>query len=205
MSTKRLAISKSTRFSVFSRDNFTCRYCGRQSDTIPLHVDHVIPVCQGGTNDIENLITACADCNLGKGGKTIPQSAPTEADRLRLAQERNEQLASAQAAAEAVQARFALRDAVHDYWRSVFGRNICDKRTEATIMSYVTKYGPDVVFAWIDSASNNVKPVGVPAPAPDAGKCGPLWIANPRQRESDIGRYISGCRRVAIEQGDIDS
>lgn len=54
---KRKAISKGVRFSIFSRDQYQCRYCGRQSDVVELVIDHVIPVAQGGTNDVENLLT----------------------------------------------------------------------------------------------------------------------------------------------------
>lgn len=62
----RLYISKTTRYEVLRRDNFACRYCGLPSRVSPLHIDHVIPVSQGGTNDRWNLTAACADCNLGK-------------------------------------------------------------------------------------------------------------------------------------------
>lgn len=54
------------RFLVLYRDNFTCQYCGRSAPEVPLHVDHVIPKSQGGTNAMDNLKTACKDCNLGK-------------------------------------------------------------------------------------------------------------------------------------------
>jgi len=118
---KRISISKRVRFDIFSRDGFTCKYCGRQSDVVPLHVDHVLPVCQGGTNDPENLITSCEECNLGKGGKTIPQHIPTESDRLRLAQERNEQMKTVKAAKAAVKARANLRQEIVNYWCQVRG------------------------------------------------------------------------------------
>ena len=36
-------------------------------DDVILEVDHVLPVCEGGTNDIDNLVTSCKDCNRGKG------------------------------------------------------------------------------------------------------------------------------------------
>lgn len=52
------------RFQVFKRDKFTCQYCGRSG--VELEVDHINPVANGGTNDIDNLITACKDCNRGK-------------------------------------------------------------------------------------------------------------------------------------------
>ena len=55
------------RFSVLMRDSFRCQYCGMTPrDNIKLHVDHVIPVSKGGKFDINNLITACEKCNLGK-------------------------------------------------------------------------------------------------------------------------------------------
>lgn len=67
----RYRITSSIRFEVFNRDNFTCRYCGRSSPEVQLHVDHVHPVVLGGTNELSNLVTACKDCNLGKSDRTI--------------------------------------------------------------------------------------------------------------------------------------
>lgn len=57
------------RYDILQRDGFTCRYCGRsplQHEAVKLHIDHLIPISQGGTNDPTNLVTACAECNLGK-------------------------------------------------------------------------------------------------------------------------------------------
>lgn len=56
-----------TRFRVLERDGFTCQYCGAKAPNVELHVDHIVPVAKGGTNDESNLVTACAVCNLGKG------------------------------------------------------------------------------------------------------------------------------------------
>jgi hypothetical protein len=58
---------------VFARDGFGCVYCGSGRD---LHCDHVKPICKGGTNDIDNLATACATCNLSKAGKTLAEWRP---------------------------------------------------------------------------------------------------------------------------------
>jgi 5-methylcytosine-specific restriction endonuclease McrA len=63
LSNKRLRI----RFIVFSRDNFTCRYCGRKPPETILEVDHYHPKSAGGTNRVENFITSCRECNRGKG------------------------------------------------------------------------------------------------------------------------------------------
>lgn len=62
----RQKISKSVRFEILRRDNFSCQYCGVAAPVAVLHVDHVLPVKYGGTNDPWNLNTACQDCNLGK-------------------------------------------------------------------------------------------------------------------------------------------
>ena len=64
-------ISKSLRFDVFQRDNHTCQYCGHRSPGVELEIDHLIPVAEGGTDDFENLVTSCRDCNSGKSDKLI--------------------------------------------------------------------------------------------------------------------------------------
>jgi hypothetical protein len=74
---KRTMLPQSVRFTVFRRDNFTCRYCGRSSPAVVLHVEHVQAVANGGSDDPSNLVTACADCNGGKGvieGVTPPEA-----------------------------------------------------------------------------------------------------------------------------------
>lgn len=54
------------RLDVFKRDGWTCTYCGTTGDARSLHCDHVIPSSKGGSNDIENLTTACGPCNVRK-------------------------------------------------------------------------------------------------------------------------------------------
>jgi 5-methylcytosine-specific restriction endonuclease McrA len=77
MKPNKACISKRVRFAILERDNFTCRYCGRQSDAVKLEIDHLTPVSQGGTNDESNLFTSCFDCNRGKAAKTIPRRLQT--------------------------------------------------------------------------------------------------------------------------------
>lgn len=60
-----------TRFNLFLRDGFACQYCGSPED---LTFDHVVPRSRGGRTSWENIVTACARCNLAKGGRT-PQEA----------------------------------------------------------------------------------------------------------------------------------
>ncbi|MBS7696022.1 MULTISPECIES: HNH endonuclease [unclassified Chelatococcus] len=60
-----------TRFNVFLRDRFTCQYCQSRDD---LTFDHVIPRSKGGQTTWENVVTACAPCNLRKGD-LLPRQA----------------------------------------------------------------------------------------------------------------------------------
>lgn len=68
-----MPVSVRVRFEVLKRDDFTCRYCGRRSPEVVLQVDHVVPQCQGGTDDPMNLVTSCWECNSGKGDAPLSQ------------------------------------------------------------------------------------------------------------------------------------
>lgn len=52
-------------WAVFKRDEYKCRYCGR--DGLPLSVDHVDLWEQGGATVPSNLLTACKKCNKDRG------------------------------------------------------------------------------------------------------------------------------------------
>lgn len=56
---------------VFIRDGFRCVYCGATAKESRLECDHVISWADGGTNDPGNLVTACRECNIGKGAKKV--------------------------------------------------------------------------------------------------------------------------------------
>lgn len=61
------------RSEVFERDDYTCRYCGDRGVT--LECDHVVPISKGGTNELGNLVTACAPCNRSKRDKALEEWA----------------------------------------------------------------------------------------------------------------------------------
>ena len=48
-----------------------CMYCGASADYF--EVDHVHPVCRGGTDELTNLVLSCVDCNQMKGGAGFSQ------------------------------------------------------------------------------------------------------------------------------------
>ncbi len=70
----KLGISRSEwryrRNAVKDRDGHKCAYCG---STENLHVDHVIPLVGGGSSELDNLVTACRECNCGKSGRTVEE------------------------------------------------------------------------------------------------------------------------------------
>lgn len=53
---------------VFSRDQYTCHYCGEAGGR--LECDHRIPFSKGGSDELDNLTTACRKCNRQKRDKT---------------------------------------------------------------------------------------------------------------------------------------
>lgn len=57
-----------TRFNLFLRDEFSCQYCGAKGD---LTFDHVVPRARGGVTSWENVVAACAPCNLRKGARSL--------------------------------------------------------------------------------------------------------------------------------------
>lgn len=92
---ERKQLSKKARFEVFKRDSFMCQYCGQSAPDVVLEVDHIVPVAEGGDNDIMNLITSCRDCNRGKGKKTLSDRSTISKQKERLDElnKRKQQLA----------------------------------------------------------------------------------------------------------------
>jgi hypothetical protein len=46
-----------------------CVYCGADFAVAGKHLDHILPLILGGSNDPENLQYLCPPCNLAKGAK----------------------------------------------------------------------------------------------------------------------------------------
>jgi 5-methylcytosine-specific restriction endonuclease McrA len=83
---------KISRRALFARDGWACVYCGTSAGRLTL--DHVVPRSRGGESIWENVVTACAPCNLRKGDRLLdeasmvlrqPPRAPTPALFIKLA------------------------------------------------------------------------------------------------------------------------
>lgn len=58
-------IEQNVSWNVFRRDNYTCRYCGKND--VPLTVDHLVLWEDGGPSVEANLTAACKKCNKNRG------------------------------------------------------------------------------------------------------------------------------------------
>ena len=63
---------KISRRALFARDGWRCVYCGTSGGRLTL--DHVVPRSRGGESVWENVVTACAPCNLRKGDRSLEES-----------------------------------------------------------------------------------------------------------------------------------
>ena len=70
---------RAVKTKVAERDRWRCRICGgrvarwrRFPDPLSASVDHVVLVCEGGTNDLGNLRLAHLGCNMARGGWRKP-------------------------------------------------------------------------------------------------------------------------------------
>ena len=76
-----------TRFNVFLRDRFTCRYCGEPGPAHQLTFDHVVPRSRGGRTTWENVVTACSRLQPPQGWPYIKGSQHVPARQCRAADE----------------------------------------------------------------------------------------------------------------------
>lgn len=63
---QKFRLSKTQKKFVFERDGLICKNCNKVYPRQFLHIDHIIPVSNGGSNLPFNLQVLCKDCNLLK-------------------------------------------------------------------------------------------------------------------------------------------
>lgn len=173
MTLARKPLSKRTRFDVFKRDGFKCAYCGTTPPKVVLEVDHVVPLAAGGTDDIDNLVTACWDCNHGKGARQLgvaprPGVTPGAVEEM---QERAEQLAAYREMVAALEDEKAKTvDMVMEAWCFAFGGERTEtgwslgytrvpKPHRVTILRYIESIGLEAVLhaVKVSAGANHVE------------------------------------------------
>jgi hypothetical protein len=81
---KRVSIPRWVKRAVYFRDRGFCTICNRDlTHSVNLtnveHYDHIVPLAQGGLNDVSNIQLLCQDCNLKKQGSEATTSDTYEA------------------------------------------------------------------------------------------------------------------------------
>ena len=67
---RRTPLSHQVRQTVIERDESICGLCREPvHPSEEIHIDHIIPVALGGSDDLTNLQVAHAHCNLRKGAR----------------------------------------------------------------------------------------------------------------------------------------
>jgi len=68
-----------SRKNIMIRDKHTCQYCSSKSSSMT--IDHIIPKERDGSDNWDNLVTACQPCNKKKGNLS-PEEAKMPLNRL---------------------------------------------------------------------------------------------------------------------------
>jgi hypothetical protein len=84
--------SRSKVKKVYERDDYRCQNCGRKggnSGETVLHAHHIVPLKDGGSNNISNMKTLCGDCHeaihTDKTAPTAQQDIASESELSDLA------------------------------------------------------------------------------------------------------------------------
>ena len=66
-------VPSSLRRFIEHRAGERCEYCHAPQllANSPFHIEHIIPISHGGSDDVTNLALGCPACNLTKGAQTV--------------------------------------------------------------------------------------------------------------------------------------
>jgi CRISPR/Cas system Type II protein with McrA/HNH and RuvC-like nuclease domain len=137
-----MAISKKIRFEVFKRDGFRCAYCGKTPPEVMLEVDHIDPKSKGGEDDINNLITACFDCNRGKRNILLDKIPNQMNDNLEILQSKELQLKEYRKYIKKIEKRLNNNmDEIEDIFKKNYPNiGFTDQFKNATLKNFLNKF-----------------------------------------------------------------
>lgn len=118
---QRTPLKKGLRFEILRRDGFKCRYCGATPNQGVLHVDHIVPVAEGGANEHSNLVTACSTCNLGKNSKSLGASVVSLKDPATMKEQAEQILAYVEAQKSLHDAEESICAVMQELWEDQIG------------------------------------------------------------------------------------
>lgn len=161
---ERKNLSKKIRFEVFKRDMFKCQYCGKspiKDQDVVLEVDHIVPVAEGGSNEMINLVTSCWDCNRGKGPRKLDdrQVIVTQHEEIEKLQIENEQfdllIQYKKELMNLENKKLEIIRLTMDDKLSVLNRTIGDSYLNTKMKKLVRKYGVPKMIEVIEESYNN--------------------------------------------------
>jgi len=134
-----MAVTKKLRFEVFKRDGFQCSYCGKSPPEVVLECDHITPKSAGGKDEINNLITACFDCNRGKSNISLDKAPQSLVDNLQVLKEKEEQLAEYQKLIRKIERRIQKDiEEINEVYSSYFPKHeLSDKFKNASLKRFL--------------------------------------------------------------------
>lgn len=173
-----MSVSKKKRFDVFKRDGFTCQYCGRKPPEVVLQADHIDPVALGGGDEIENLLTACVDCNQGKKHFPLDQVPAPLADRAAELAERELQIKEYRKFLRSVKKRKQSEvDEVAAHFTKLFpGSCLTERFKEVSIKKFLETFAVEELNDNLTLAYRNIAKKRAPDPeATIKYFCGICW------------------------------
>lgn len=142
----RKALGKKIRFEVFKRDAFTCQYCGSKPPSVVLEVDHIHPVAAGGKDAVDNLITACFDCNRGKSDVLLSSIPASLEERAAILAEKQEQVKAYGRLIKSIKRKEeAAIDGVEDVFRIYFDSYSFTPKFRESVRVFIQKLPIDTV------------------------------------------------------------
>ena len=142
-----MALGNKKRFDVFKRDGFTCQYCGGHPPERVLECDHIIPVSKGGTDDINNLVTSCFECNRGKRDHELGVIPNTLTENIAVMREKEKQYKAYRKLLRSQEDRIKGEiDEVEEAFGETFpDRVFTEKFRRGSVKQFIAKIGVDEV------------------------------------------------------------
>jgi hypothetical protein len=147
-----MAVGKTLRHAILKRDDFKCKYCGKDSDDAKLEIDHIIPVAKGGDDNPINLVTACFDCNRGKRD-TLLGHKQTFINKEELEKEFSTTRDNVQKYYIQKQFKEEAMDIILNAWNENFNQNIEDSQMKS-LKHFAKMLPPHEIVDAIEVASN---------------------------------------------------
>ena len=137
-----MSVSKKMRFEVFKRDGFICQYCGKTPPDVTLEIDHINPKSKDGKDDINNLVTACFDCNRGKSNVELTKIPNTLKDNLDILKEKELQVKEYNKFVDKIQKRIQKDvEEVANIYTEYYKEWSCSDTFKIQIRNFIRKLG----------------------------------------------------------------